>query len=363
MRSLMLLVGLLYTTAVAATEPASALDKLDARAIPETARFAGQPPELVAVLGEPLAASKEGHYRFRLAIRPDGRMIAANLAKHKVRLWDLQGPEPKAFTLSIEPSGHDCSIRFAPDGKLLAVSGGNDLHLWDVSGTEPRKKTTIKAQKGGFQALALEFSVDGRALIIGGRGGTVYRLDPTKTEPKELLHLSFPKKTYVWALALAPDGKTLACSSFSNNVAFVDLGGPEPKELPALPRGGWAQALSFSPDGKRLALGTEGGVAPLVWRMAEARFEATALEKSTARTLNGVAFSPDGKYLAGSCFDKGQVIVWDAASGKKLYDWTFPGANDLAFAADGKHLMTANTTNTVYVLRVAADRRAERSNE
>jgi WD40 repeat protein len=50
----------------------------------------------------------------------------------------------------------------------------------------------------------------------------------------------------------------------------------------------------------------------------------------------------------------GRIIVWDVAAGDKFREWHLPGPVwDIAFAADGRHLATANGNGTVYVLRLA----------
>ncbi len=69
----------------------------------------------------------------------------------------------------------------------------------------------------------------------------------------------------------------------------------------------------------------------------------------------GISFSPDGKSAATVGAGTQPLIVWDLASGKALRSWDglpvrFQGA---AFAADGRHLITANSNGTAYVLRLA----------
>src|SRR5262249_53605126 len=72
--------------------------------------------------------------------------------------------------------------------------------------------------------------------------------------------------------------------------------------------------------------------------------------------VNGVAFSPDGQRLAsasGETNKRGEVKVWEAASGKLLFP--FPGQAlpnavvHLAFSPDGRRLASGSVDNTVKV--------------
>src|SRR5262249_41484696 len=69
---------------------------------------------------------------------------------------------------------------------------------------------------------------------------------------------------------------------------------------------------------------------------------------------NWVAFSPDGKRLAGP--DQQTVKVWDAQTGQELF--SLKGHTDqvycVAFSPDGKHLASASDDTTVKVWDVQA---------
>jgi hypothetical protein len=62
-------------------------------------------------------------------------------------------------------------------------------------------------------------------------------------------------------------------------------------------------------------------------------------------------FSPDGQTLA-TTHQNGLLILWDPVKGARMRSWQLPGPADVAFAADGWHLLTANANGTVYVLRL-----------
>ncbi len=115
-------------------------------------------------------------------------------------------------------------------------------------------------------------------------------------------------------LTFAPDGRTLAALGYQDGCISL-------WEVPsgALIRKWEADdadrcgELAFSPDGRLLGVGSNDGVR--IWDAHTGRL-VRKLTKNWA-DAHGVAFSPDGRLLAGAMALHGTVDVWDVVTGKR----------------------------------------------
>lgn len=141
---------------------------------------------------------------------------------------------------------------------------------------------------------------------------------------------------YGFAIAVSPDGKTLASTSASN----IRLWSLNDDTTPSTLLSGHTDTiwdLAFSPDGKRLASGSDDATIR-IWDVGTGLTNLTL--KGHNKKINSIAFSPDGKFLASSSEDE-TVKIWDTSSGELIHtitDLSYSGA--LAFSPDGKYLVT-----------------------
>ncbi len=229
---------------------------------------------------------------------------------------------------------------------------------------------TVRSPVAGHSAVA--YSPDGKYLAVAGQRNTLLLLDAASGKVVRTFRgHGFP----VVAVAFSPDGRRLASGSLADDQYKDELRVWDPadgREVFTVPgQHGGVTALAFSPDGARLAIG-EGNLRPsgktanAVRVLDAATGAAVHTLRSQIAMVNGVAFSPDGRtlvasgsYLLGSLNALARVLAWEADTGKELPPFPAghgPGVTGLAFSPDGKYLATAGRDHTARVWDVATRR-------
>jgi WD40 repeat protein len=167
------------------------------------------------------------------------------------------------------------------------------------------------------------------SIIWAGWGASAFAQQPVANAQ--------PKPTSTLRLAFSPDGKSLAVAYGGVDVVVVwDLIARQPRVV--MREKAAIHSVAYSRQGDVMAIGS-GLMARLFDpKTGELRREFNAHQQ----TVNGVAFTPDGKQLATAGAD-GRVKLWDVATGVEQH--VFAGSKGpivgAAISADGKYLAAA----------------------
>lgn len=249
-----------------------------------------------------LLAVAEGKRLVDFDFSPDEDVIAAGDNSTKAFVINSRlGTEIAIETLQSQPS-----VKFSPDGQILATGGyGTKVKLWSPLTGELIREFDVGPVEGGLTPV---FSPDGTVLAVGHRNSTT-RLFSVLTG--KLLH-TFPM-TQSQGLRFDPTGKMLAVAYVDGHLGIWDVESGIAKQVVQA----WANELysvDWSPDGRVLV--TAGHQAQVTLWNAD---DLTILcELESPEWVISAAFSPDGTKLI---FAGGGATV---NSQKWLEGWAVP---------------------------------------
>jgi RNA polymerase sigma factor (sigma-70 family) len=245
-----------------------------------------------------------------LAVSPDGKLLAVGGGDHALHLLDAATGKPMGVT-----GGHRSavvSVRHAPDGKTVTTtSEDGTIRVWDALTGEELHRVTLAE---GPHVYAL--SADGRKLAVAQTDGAIHLRDVATNQELQTIDA---RNRGVAALAFAPDGKTLAVYGTTNKDVVIwlhDTGtGKEirriPIPMPAADRAGMmglpfttVTGMVFTRDGKTLASLIRPGTLGL-WDVGTGR-ELQRIEAPDKRAILGAAFTRDGRSVA---LDLGEDVL------------------------------------------------------
>jgi WD40 repeat protein/tRNA A-37 threonylcarbamoyl transferase component Bud32 len=336
--------------------------------------------EVASVHSDPLAGA---------VFAPDGSALSTRGKDGVVRLTRLsrgRGCRPAGQALAPV-----CALAFSPDDRLLVtgtrepamkyhyrswigsihhrlvVGHSHDVRFWSAgSGQE----MGVAGPSEPLGASALAFTPDGRTLVSAGAGGSVWVWDVAARRQKARWFINDRARLYwglwrwnrnsrwgmdprfndsVQALALAPDGRTLATASNHGDVALWDLAnGRRRLALPLVHEE--VACLSFSPDGTLLAANHRHKVR--LWEVPRRAGQAVRLKQTLSGRHEGpvvsLAFAPGGQVLATGGADN-RVVLWDLSTGMGihvLFGHQGP-VQALAFTPDGHTLVSGGADGKV----------------
>jgi WD40 repeat protein len=274
-----------------------------------------------------------------LAFSPNGKMLAVGGREAYVQLLDVASGR-RLHRLDA-PSWYVRTVAFSPDSTRVAGWGISRPSLGAVWDTRTGKQLAASRDRPLAVRMELLFTADGKNLLINSKTLQVRDADTcavVRETPDKPLHFG------VSAVALAPDGRTVALGGCNPAVLFLDL--PTDKVLSRIEgdRSYGADAVAFNGDGKVLATGSYKGITLYDVETGKAR---VSLEGRLSNFTAYVAFAEVAKRLVSLDADE-RVMLWDWQAAKPTARCLVEGVHVAAVSKDGRLLATAGEgANTV----------------
>jgi DNA-binding beta-propeller fold protein YncE len=247
-------------------------------------------------------------------------------------------------------TGHTASLRgaaFSPDGKYVATSSfDKTARVWD---TATGKLVNILGEHQDA-VMNVAFSPDGQFLATACQDKKVRVWADWQTNAPHVIAVrEEPDKVY--SATFSPDGRHLLIAS----VGFIydwewRAGESSPQRQWEITKGIEVWHAVFSPDGHNFVAGTRIGIAVWGWNPA-GQSSLTPIWVSPKNSSFRVAFSSDGKYIAGRCGDN-ITCVWDwknpdAIDNPVELSKSMIGVQGVAFSPDNEIVVNGQRDGTV----------------
>jgi WD40 repeat protein len=248
----------------------------------------------------------------------DGAPLFSAEEDGTIKVWDRKtGKETSSFKAGAG------AVAFSRDGKQL-IAGST---VWEIPSGKKRLTLDTQTVPG-----AVAWAPQGRRIATAGPGQVVQVWDAAAGR---LLHTLKGHTNTVLAVAFSRDGKHLASGGADGTVRLWEAGTGKPLQI-----------LKGHTNGYLSIIIGRG----IISEVARVEHHKQPQVEAFIEQVTGLAFSPDGKYLASGGKDAA-VIVWDVATGKKVRQFQEPmhAVACLAWSPDGKRLASgSHATVTVW---------------
>ncbi|HKB25573.1 MAG TPA: YncE family protein [Methylomirabilota bacterium] len=301
---------------VADPMPADTLTILDARSFPP--RAIAEIETNTSVIGPPLGVALTPDERLALVscpVKADPNDKTKLVSHDELQVVDLEASPPRVIARLAMPS-RPCGLSVNRAGTLAVVAHPDDggVSLLTISGKTVALVSTVKVGDAKSLVSHAAVSPDGKWVLATKRGEgkvAVLTLDGAKLEyAKQDITVGFGP----YPLDISRDGRLAAVGNQGlgvdvDTVTLIDMTVRPIRAVEYITVGVGAEGLAFSPDGKWLAVALQNGTNRpkthpmraeqgrlLLYSLAGTKATKVA-EAATGRNTQGVTFTPDGKYL------------------------------------------------------------------
>ena len=323
--------------------------------------------EIGIITDQPDISGKEGFgksFIYDFAWSPDGKTIALHTFS-ALSLIDIYTHEEIVLASGAElhftGTGH--YITFSPDGKMLAVSYGEEVKVYDIESQQALFTLDDFGEKDEYKILVFGVAFSPEGDYLATALGLGWGLPPGSIRIWDVASRSLLQE---FGIGNQPAIHDLTFNKEGNLLATIDAGGqvriwnfPEGTDVLTFTGTGTSGygdgiAVAFSPDGRLLAAGGRSdwsGFDPELHLFDSSSGDLLFDLEGHRSTIFSLAFNKDGNLLA-SASDDGTVRMWDTQTGEQLAVLDIPGANSVGFSPDGTLLATAGFGDVLRLWRV-----------
>lgn len=286
-----------------------------------------------------------------LRLSPDGRLIVSSSMNGPFKFW--KSDTHKLVDEITTPNGPVTGIIYAPDPSFALIQGWGEFTLVDTMTWQSFGKLTEPWIGRTRHALSRpQFTTDGRFLLLESNEPTLKVYDTKTWEPHDRLP-GIPKDAITYILP--PSGGNAIYVSTDGTLKLWNT--RKQKELAKLDVDVVVGRTAISPDQSLIAVVTtprdSRGALLLkrirIWNLKTGRLmnELRPFERNTCEEVEGLLWSPDGKYVLAATKSDGLwtsvgIGVWNAKSGRHRGE--FEGCPTYVTGvalADGDHQLMA----------------------
>ncbi len=316
---------------------------------------------LWSLMGEP------SHYEIIPSMRaypipahfsPDGKFVAGSAGDtedpYRLTIWDLdrhrEAHRVWGLPLKFVSAGKVfVTIEYETDvseGGYASVKGGIEgyqakaLIWWDLTKDPAERQHVVPLVPAtSDQMMTAQLSPDETELLVGGKGGEVFRYD---VRTGKRLGILFKVKRYVIGLTYSPNGEYLGfagerCGLFHLATRKIQFGPDSQRPLVTKP--------VISPNGQWFAYSPFDGSIQVKDLTKKDSWQTIIGNKASVKYLS---FSADSRTLAGGD-TSGKVRLWDMATFREIAN--FPLDRFCSFSPDGRTLIGGTSQVSVMRLR------------
>ncbi len=263
----------------------------------------------------------------------DARETADDLPKLREaigQLWAIGHSRWEGRLAHVLPTGLE--VAFSPDGRTLAILGGNAVHLIDIETGQSRFGRLPVPE----QTMVIVFSPDSQLFATHSvmNGCQLWRTATGKPLGQTLQHNRQNNATMIGcrSVAFSPDSKLLATAGADGTVWLWNTANGRAHAGP-LAHGGEVNEVAFSPNGSWLASAGISGIGRL-WDVATGQVHGPELK--AGGSLHHILFTPDSQRVI--TLSVSNVKVWESETGSLLKQLISGWSAGSALSPDGKTL-------------------------